>query len=90
MQLAGDEITDIAEAEEQIEKHLKVDLVSMMQQQLNSEMEDKKKAIFKAYIYASERDLFRTRFLANEELRVVYDTTIQKFRELFPSLLLEK
>ena len=43
LQLAGDEITDIAEAEEQIEKHLKVDLVSMMQQQLNSEMEDKKK-----------------------------------------------
>lgn len=91
LQLAGDEITDIAEAEEQIEKHLKVDLVSMMQQQLNSEMEDKKKkAIFKAYIYASERDLFRTRFLANEELRVVYDTTIQKFRELFPSFTVRK
>ena len=54
LQLAGDEITDIAEAEEQIEKHLKINLVSMMQQQLNSEMEDKK-AIFKAYIYASER-----------------------------------
>ena len=91
LQLAGDEITDIAEAEEQIEKHLKVNLVSMMQQQLNSEMEDKKKkAIFKAYIYASERDLFRTRFLANEELRVVYDTTIQKFRELFPSFTVRK
>lgn len=91
LQLAGDEITDIAEAEEQIEKHLKVDLVSMMQQQLNSEMEDKKKKeIFKAYIYASERDLFRTRFLANEELRVVYDTTIQKFRELFPSFTVRK
>ena len=91
LQLAGDEITDIAEAEEQIEKHLKINLVSMMQQQLNSEMEDKKKkAIFKAYIYASERDLFRTRFLANEELRVVYDTTIQKFRELFPSFTVRK